>query len=57
MPNKPATPSKNVRVPNDLWESAKAVAKSEGHSLSEVIRKMLAAYVEKRPEPGGKIGL
>lgn len=54
MPNKPATPLKNIRVPDDLWNSAKAVVKSEGCSLSEVIRQVLAAYVEKRQEPGGR---
>ncbi|WP_158516420.1 ribbon-helix-helix domain-containing protein [Kitasatospora sp. MBT66] len=57
MPNKPAAPLKNVRVPDDLWNSAKAVAKSEGRSLSEVIRQMLAMYVEKGLDPGGKAGL
>lgn len=37
---------RNVRVPDELWEAAKAVAEERGESLSDIIRAALASYVE-----------
>lgn len=35
-----------VRVPDDLWEEAQRVAKENGESLSEVIRRALDEYIK-----------
>jgi predicted HicB family RNase H-like nuclease len=46
MPNAPKTPSRNVRVPDDLWQAAMAKALDRGETLSEVIRRALEKYVK-----------
>lgn len=46
MPNAPKTPSRNVRVPDDLWDAAMSKALDRGESLSEVIRRALEKYVK-----------
>jgi hypothetical protein len=40
-----ATRLRNIRVPDELWDAAKAKAESEGAPLSEVIRHFLSGYV------------
>jgi predicted CopG family antitoxin len=45
MPNAPKTPSRNVRVSDDLWHAALAKAVERGESLSDVIRRALERYV------------
>lgn len=45
MPNKPATPVRTVRVPDELWEAALRKAADEGTTVSEVVRKALARFV------------
>jgi predicted HicB family RNase H-like nuclease len=46
MPNAPKTPSRNVRVPDDLWHAAMSKALDRGESLSDVIRRALENYVK-----------
>jgi predicted HicB family RNase H-like nuclease len=46
MPNAPKTPSRNVRVPDDLWHAAMSKALDRGESLSDVIRRALEKYVK-----------
>lgn len=41
-----ATPLRNIRVPDELWEAALAKATDQGTSLSDVIRTLLEDYVE-----------
>lgn len=43
------TPSRNVRVPDGLWEAAKAKAATEGRTITEVIVSALHRYVSARP--------
>lgn len=43
------TPSRNVRVPDGLWEAAKAKAAAEGRSITDVIVSALHRYVSGRP--------
>lgn len=46
MPNQPATTIRGVRVPDDLWEESKVVAKAEGFKgVSEMIRDCLEIRV------------
>lgn len=41
-------PVRTVRIPDDLWDAAKAKAKSEGLDVSMLIRKCLRRYVRER---------
>lgn len=45
MPKDTHTPTHPIRVERDLWQTALAKARSEGRTLSEVIREWLRAYV------------
>lgn len=47
VPNQPKTPQRAIRVPDDLWRAAQAVAKERGETLSDVIREALAEYVRR----------
>jgi predicted transcriptional regulator len=47
VPNQPKTPLRALRVPDDLWHRAQAVAKERGETLSDVMRDALWDYVEK----------
>lgn len=42
------TANRNVRVEDELWEEAKAVAKLKGETLSDVIRRALRKYIEEK---------
>jgi predicted HicB family RNase H-like nuclease len=43
------TPLRNIRVAGELWEAAKAKARAEDRSLSEVIVVYLRRYVSTPP--------
>lgn len=43
------TPSRNLRVPDGIWSAAKAKAKAEGRTLTEVIVAYLRRYVSTPP--------
>lgn len=45
MPNAPKTPTRTIRVADDLWKTAQAKAASEDVTLTSVIIKSLEAYV------------
>jgi len=44
VPNKPKTPHRTIRVPDDVWLPAKVKAEAEGSNLSERIREWLVDY-------------
>ena len=44
VPNKPKTPLKSFRIPQDLYERAQTRAAERGETLSEAIRKFLVRY-------------
>ncbi|MEN2740504.1 ribbon-helix-helix protein, CopG family [Microbacterium sp. X-17] len=46
MPNDAKTPMRSFRISDDLYRAALEKARSEGRSLSEVIRMALDAYIE-----------
>jgi predicted transcriptional regulator len=46
-PNKPKTPTRTVRVDDELWDRALALAEQRGESLSDVMRLALSDYVER----------
>jgi negative regulator of replication initiation len=46
---------RTVRVDADVWDAAAAVAEDRGETVSDVIRRSLAAYVKRhtpRTDPG-----
>lgn len=47
VPNQPKTPTRAIRVPDDLWKTAKAIARERGETLSDVLRDALVAYVKR----------
>lgn len=52
MPNQPATKNRVVRVPDDIWDGAKAVTAQTGETVTAVITRALADYIENPPTPG-----
>lgn len=46
VPNQPKTPIRGVRVPDELWDAARAKAADEKESVSDVVRRALEAYVK-----------
>jgi predicted DNA-binding protein len=46
VPNKPKTPVRSVRVEDEIWETAKVLAKAEGRNMSEVVRELLAEWID-----------
>lgn len=49
MPDKPKTPIRAVRVPDDLWVRAQRVASERRETVTDVIRRALEAYVAHAP--------
>lgn len=45
MPNAPKTPSRNVRIPDELWDAVKAKAESREETITDVILRALRRYV------------
>ena len=45
MPNAPKTPSRNVRVPDRLWQAALEVSAERSESVADVVRRALETYV------------
>lgn len=56
VPNKPATPNRNFRIPDAEYEAAMAAAEASGESLTAVVRRALVSYtkrVEKKQRETG----
>ncbi len=51
MPNRPRTPHRTIRVPDDVWAAAMAVAARRGETLSDAIRRFLDAYARGQGSP------
>ena len=47
MPNQPKTPSRNVRVSDELWTAAQAKAAERDETVADVIRRALERYVSR----------
>lgn len=45
MPNAPKTPSRNVRVSDNLWQAAQVKAAQNGETVSGVVRRALERYI------------
>ena len=46
MPNAPKTPTRTIRVPDDLWRATQKKAASEGVTVTSVIIASLEEYVK-----------
>lgn len=44
---RPGNPARAVRVENELWDAAKAIAEQRGEDVSKVIRRALERYVKR----------
>jgi predicted DNA-binding protein len=40
------TPIRNIRVPDDIWQRAKARAAAQGTTVSDIIQEALRKYAE-----------
>lgn len=45
VPNQPKTPIRGIRVPDELWDAARAKAVAAGENVSDVVRRALDDYV------------
>ena len=45
VPNKPATPNRTVRVPDELWHEARRIAADRGETVTDVVIRALKRYV------------
>lgn len=45
------TPKRNIRIPNALWNDAKAKAKSDGKTITDVVVDALQKYTYRRQIP------
>jgi predicted HicB family RNase H-like nuclease len=46
MPNAPKTPTRTIRVPDDLWLAVQRKAKQQGVTVTSVIIKALEEYLK-----------
>jgi len=49
VPNQPATPTRTIRVPDELWQAAKRAANDNGETVTDVIIRALKRYVREHP--------
>jgi hypothetical protein len=47
MPNAPKTPTRTIRVPDDLWKAVQKKAAEEEVTVTSVIIGALQAYLDK----------
>jgi hypothetical protein len=52
MPNQPATATRTIRVPDDLWTQAKTVSTQAGETVTAVITRALTNYIQFPPDAG-----
>jgi predicted DNA binding CopG/RHH family protein len=46
MPNAPKTPTRTIRVPNDLWKAVQKKAAEEGVTVTSIIINALESYLK-----------
>lgn len=47
VPNKPKTPLRSFRIPDDVYQAAQAKAAEKGESVSDVVRRALERYAKR----------
>lgn len=48
------TTLRSIRVDDDLWKAATEIAQTEGRTVSEVVRELLALWVVKQQRKAAK---
>jgi hypothetical protein len=48
MPNKPKTPLRSMRIPDEIWFAAQDAAAERGENISDEVRKFLIRYAAKK---------
>lgn len=48
MPNAPKTPTRTIRVADDLWKAVQKKAAAEDRTVTSVIIEALEAYLDKK---------
>lgn len=46
MPNSPKTPTRTIRVSDELWSAVKEKAAIEGRTITDVVLEALKKYIE-----------
>jgi predicted transcriptional regulator len=52
VPNQPKTPTRTVRIDDELWQAAQSAAARNHESITDVIRKALRDYVSRTNSRG-----
>lgn len=47
VPNQPKTPIRSFRIPDDVYDAAKAKAAERGETLTDVVKKALERYAKR----------
>lgn len=47
MPDRPGTPARSVRIPDELWQTALAKAAAKGTSVSAEVVRFLERWVKR----------
>lgn len=47
VPNKPKTPIRGIRVPDDTWRAAQRIAAQRNETPSDIVRAALERYVKR----------
>ncbi|GGF39299.1 hypothetical protein GCM10007298_38740 [Williamsia phyllosphaerae] len=47
VPNKPKTPLRTFRIPDDVYGPAKAAAEANGETVTDVVKKALVNYTRR----------
>lgn len=48
VPNKPKTPLRSFRIPDETYKAAQVKAAEKGETVSDVVRKALERYVKRK---------
>lgn len=46
MPNQPKTPHRTMRIPDELWDPAMAKARTQGETVTDVVKRALEDYLK-----------
>lgn len=49
VPNQPATPNRNLRVPDELWDEVLKIAADQHTTATEIVLRAIRAYVRRYP--------
>lgn len=50
VPNKPATPGRSIRIPDEVWDALRQRADERGETMTDVVLRALRAYLREYDE-------